>query len=361
MRRVLKDIPFRFTIKHPTSGRRGFQIERREAGSSKTIEHPVLDTINANLKSGALSQEDALRNVLDLREQLYKEAGALKAVIGNSDNDKLLERYWKAEYASRQLVDPQTARYELERAVKALGILSIYSATSTELQKVLDNYKGNKQRRIYSKLVILLRYAGRTDVTLRRAKKEKKRVKTLTESDFLKVLPHLPGEAFKILHQVAFYTGARIGECFAMTEADFNEDRLELRIATQIDKQGQERDTKNRKDRVALVFPQGVKALQAWFSLKAEITPEQRKQMARHTRTACETQFTDASKHLVFHDLRHCYARMIRERGLTTEDVADLIGDSLLVAKEHYTNFGPTDGIMDLRRAAIRKKPKKAA
>lgn len=360
MRKVLKDIPFRFTIKHPTSGRAAFKIERREGGSSKTVEHPILDTINTNLKAGKIDRDTALKNVLDLREQLYLAAGAVRGVVHNDENRKLLERYWKAEYQHRELVDPQTARYELDRAVEALGMLSIYSATQEQIQAAADAHKGNKQRRIVAKLEILLRYAGRADVRLRKSKKEKKRVKTLTESDFRQILPHLPG-AFQILHRVAYYTGARIGECFAMTEADFNEDKLELRIVGQIDKKGAERGTKNRHDRVALVFPEGVSALKAWFAAKVEITPEQRKQMARYTRAACEAVFKDTSKHLVFHDTRHCYARLCRERGLTTEDVADLIGDSLLVAKEHYTNFGPTDGIMDLRRQAIRKKPRKAA
>jgi integrase len=361
MRKVLKEIPYRLTIKHPTSGRRGFRIERRERGSSKTIEHPTLDTINANIRRGALSQEDALKNVLDLREQLYKEAGAYQVVVHNDQNLALVERYWKEEYAHRELVDPETAKYELDRAIKALGMLSIYSASSAEIQAAISAYTGNRQRRIVAKLLILLRFAGRTDVKLRKAKREKKRVKSLTETDFVTMLSHLPSPVTGLLHRVAFYTGARIGECFAMAEADFNEEKLELRIIGQIDKTGVERGPKTRHDRVTLVFPAGVSALKAWFAAKAEITPEQRKQMARVTRAACEAVFKDPAKHLVFHDLRHCYARLCREKGLTTEDVADLIGDSLLVAKEHYTNFGPTDGIMDLRRQAIRKKPRKAA
>jgi integrase len=368
MRIILKDVPFRFTIKHPTSRRAAFGIEKRryqqkpqKVLSSEAVDHPILDTINENLKAGKIDRETALKNVLDLREQLYREAGATQAVVHNAENRQLLERYWKAEYQHRELVDPQTARYELERAIEALGMHSIYSATQEEIQTVIDKFKGNKQRRIAAKLSILIRFAGRTDVRLRKAKKEKKRVKTLTEPDFVTILSHLPTSVITLLHRVAFYTGARIGECFAMTEADFDEDKLELKIYSQIDKVGVERGTKNRSERVTLVFPAGVSALKAWFAAKSEVTPEQRKRMARYTRAACQAVFKDPAKHLVFHDLRHCYARMIREKGLTTEDVADLIGDNLIVAKEHYTNFGPTDGIMDLRRQAIRKKPRKAA
>jgi len=105
-----------------------------------------------------------------------------------------------------------------------------------------------------------------------------------------------------------------------------------------------------------------LEALKRWFGLKHQIDPLTRKYMARILRAACEKAFPgDLKKHLVFHDLRHCYAIMLRERGLTTEDVADLIGDSLLVAKEHYSGFGESPAIMDLRRRAIQRRPKKAA
>jgi integrase len=374
MRRVLKDTyPYRFTIKYPTSGRTRFRVEKRKIDaatgkvlSSTTLKrHTTLEAINDAFKRKTLTREAAEAAVKELVEKLYEEDGAFTAAVFNEDNRKLLNEYWEREYATRDLVDPDTARYELERAVEAVGPLSLFSASREELQRAVDlaatkdrKLKPNKQRRLVMKLQILLRYIGRRDITLRRARPEKRKPRFLPEDDFLDILPHLPTEPIRVLHQVAFYTGARIGECFAMEPHHFDEERLELRIETQIDKDEAERPTKNRRERTTLVFPAGKEALLAWFDMKSQIDTDTRTHMASITRAAC---LAAKKKPLVFHDLRHCYAIMCRGKGLSTEDVADLIGDSIIVAKEHYTGFGPTSAIMDLRRAALLAEPKKKA
>lgn len=370
MRRVLKDTyPYRFAIKHPTSGRTRFRIEKRKVdvatgkllGSTTLKRNATLEAINDAFQRKALTRHAAEAAVKELVESLYKEDNAYLAVVHNEENRKLVDQYWEREYAARDLVDPSTARYELDRAVEALGPLSLYAASREEMQRAVDNaatedhagkkrLRPNKQRRLVAKLQILLRYIGRRDVVLRKARPEKRSVAYLSEPDFLDILPHLPDEPLRLLHQVAFYTGARLGECFAMEPHHFDEGRLELRIATQIDKQGSERPTKNRRERTTLVFPAGKEALLAWFDAKHLVDDDARKRMAQITAAAC----VEAKKRaLCFHDLRHCYAVMCRGRGMSTEDVADLIGDSIIVAKEHYTGFGPTDAIMDIRRQAL--------
>lgn len=348
---------FRFVILNPTGGRTTFKIDRRPG---KRVSDPRLDAINQKFKLGELTFEAAKKQVEELRYNLYREEKAIKAVVHNSDNQRLRDRYWEAEYSHRELVDPKTAGYELDRAVSALGSLSIHSASKEEIQKAVDQFKGDAQRRIISALKRLLIFAGRTDVKLRKAKPENRRVRTLSEAEFKSVLKHIKLDAIETLMTVAFYTGARIGEIWAMEPQDFNPKSLELKIFQQIDKDGAYRDTKNRHDRTTLVFPKGVKALQEWFLVKSSLDPSIRPHMAEIVKDACKKEFpTNSQKHLVFHDLRHCYARLVRETGLSTEDVADMIGDSLVVAKKHYTNFGPTDAIMDIRRRAI--KHKKAA
>ncbi len=356
-RLVLKDVTYRFTLKYPRGRRTTFAIERREGGKSTTQKLPELVAINAAFARGELSEADAERQAKELIERLYKDAGALRAEVFNGDNHRLLDSYWNKEYGGRTLVDPATAKYEVVRAVEAMGPLSLYVASREEIHKAIEvkKWSPNKVRRIVAALTRLLTHAGR-DLSLRKPKPEKRRVKYLRETEFKQMLQAIPLESLRVLHQVAFYTGGRIGEIFAMEPDCFNEEKLEVRIRTQVDKQGVERDTKNRRERVALIFPSGVKALKKWFELKHKVDPLTRKQMARVTKAACMRVFpSDKKKHLVFHDLRHCYAVMLREKGLSTEDVADLIGDSLIVCKEHYTGFGPTDAIMDARRRALRR------
>lgn len=365
MRRVLKqNCQFRLTIKHPTSGRVRYKIERREKGVSKTLKLPQLDALNRSFKAGKITAEEALKNVLEIREQLYLEAGATTTQVFSTENQQIANDYWKVEYESRELVDPSTARYEIDRAVAALGTLSLRVATAEEIGKCLkaQNLPANKYRRIVAKLRLLLKHIGRTDVRLYRPKPEKRRVRYLSEAEFRKVLPRLVLERLQVMHEVAFYTGARLGEMFAMEPHHFNAKKLELQIEFQMDKKQALRDTKNRRGRTALVFPQGVKALKKWFELKHEIDLVTRKGIAEITKNACKAEFPkDPRKHLTFHALRHCYAVMLRESGLTTEDVADLIGDSIIVAKEHYSGFGESSSLMDLRREAIISRSKKAA
>lgn len=365
MRRVLKDIPYRFCVIHPTNGRTKFAIEKRTKGAGiKAVDHSTLDAINEAFRKGTVSRETAHKNVLDLREQLYKEAGAYSAVVHNSDNRRVADEYWRKEYGHRELVDPATARYEIDRAVEAMGMLSLLSATGEEIQNALKALKlgSNKHRRVVAKLYALLAFAGRGDVRIWRPKPEKKSVRFLTEAEYARVRKYLPSEVIQTLHDVAFYTGGRIGELFAMEPEHFSEKNQEIRVKTQIDRKSAERATKNRRERTAIVFEDGVEPLKKWFQVKRDIDMRTRRGMAAITRAACQAAFPSSPrKHLVFHDLRHCYAVMLREVGLTTEDVADLIGDSLIVAKEHYSGFGESDAIMGLRRQAIQRKPKRAA
>lgn len=369
MRRVITG-NVRFTIKYPTGGRTRFAIERRtyneqtgKVDSSSTVEHPTIKSVNEAYKAGLLDLQKSKANLQELIEQLYKDEKRIKTVPHNQENLRVVDAYWDAKYRRRDLKDPKTAKYALLRAIEAIGSLSIYSASTDEIQDAVDaKFSGNSQRRIVTSLLQLLKFAKRSDVILIKARKEKRRVKYLTEAEFDAVRKHFKLETLEVLHTVAFYTGGRIGELFALKPEDFNETLLELRIQTQIDKEGLERETKNRRERVALVFPAGVKALKRWFQIKHLLDQETRKHIADITRSACKAEFEDNNnKHLVFHDLRHCYAVQCRERGLSTEDVADLIGDSLVVCKEHYTGFGPSSALMDLRRRAIRKKPNKAA
>lgn len=345
---------FRFVILNPGNGRAAFKIDKRPG---TRVKDPRLDAINASYKSGRLDFEAARKAVEDLRHSLYKECRAIRAVVGNEDNLRLVEQYWESEYSHRDLQDPKTARYELDRVVDAVGTLSIHTATREELQAVLDKHSGNRQRRLAASLRRLLDFAGRKDIKIRKAKKEKRRVRSLSEKEFKFMLEYIPLDRYDTLMQVAFYTGARIGECFAIQREDFDERKLELKILGQVDKTGSRRDTKNRRDRVTIVLPNGVKALKEWFNICVTFPTKDRAHMAEIVREACIKAFPkDKSKHLTFHDLRHCYARQCRERGLSTEDVADLIGDSLIVAKEHYSGFGESDAIMDLRRKTLVKK-----
>ena len=92
-------------------------------------------------------------------------------VVHNSANRDLLEKFWKDEYEHRDLVDFESSKNDFKRAIEVAGPLSLYSASREDLQKEIAKHaKGNKQRRVVSRLNTLLKYIQR-NVKLRKDKK----------------------------------------------------------------------------------------------------------------------------------------------------------------------------------------------
>lgn len=338
----------------PTGRRRSFRILRQIESQFETVKDRTLDSINQNLKTGKIDLVTAEKNVRALIKQLSPKADA---IIHNKDNDRILQRYWEDEYSHRDLVDPDSERYALERAVRAAGNLSLQSVTREQLQKQINiHFKGNKQRRIVSKLNQLLKWIGR-DFTLRLGKESIEDVRHLNEADFLTMIKKLD-DPFKTLHEVCFYGGFRIGEAFALDPKTFNEESSLIKVLKQVDKFGVKRRTKNSKHRDVFVFPQGHAALTRWFDIRSQIDLPTRKLMSKVTRRACKLAFPkDPSKWLTFHDTRHCYAIMLLSKGVTTSLVAQSIGDAERVVEKYYTGFILSSDSVKLIGNLVSKKP----
>ncbi len=77
----------------------------------------------------------------------------------------MLEKFWKDEYDHRDLVDCESSKNDFKRAIEVAGPLSLYSASRDELQKEIAKHaKGNKQRRVVSRLNTLLKYIQRNNL-----------------------------------------------------------------------------------------------------------------------------------------------------------------------------------------------------
>lgn len=367
MKRVIfpESVNHRYRIKYPTCGRARYSIVKEQLDLSikprfTTVKHPALDALNSSFLAEKISSEIAEKNVREVIERLYKEDGVrVIQVVHNQDNYKVLERYWKAEYEDRDLVDPDTAYHALRRAVEAVGDLPLVSASKDQIQKAINaKYSGNKQRRIVAKLTQILKWLGREDVKLRKNREVKLKVNYLTESDFKKILQYLPSDEIRLLHQVCFYTGCRIGEAFDLDIARYNPKTSTIKVLSQVDKQGQSRETKNRRERTAFVFPQGAKYFEEWVRVRHRIDFKTRDRMARITRAACRKAFAnDASKHLKFHDLRHSYAIALLGKGVSITLVAQSIGDSVVVCQKHYIGFELATESVELINQLVRAKP----
>lgn len=379
MRKALKEsVTFRFTIKPPAAEgstaktkRTTFAIEQREikAGkvlSSKTIKHATLTSINQAFLAKQVNRAQARASVAELVEQLYLEKKAFRAIVHNTANLQILEKYLEWRYppnVRRKLADFDTARYECVRAVEAVGLISLLSASTAQIQDAVDNCSvgdPNKQRRIISKLNAILAFARPQErIRLSKDAEENKQPKYVTVEEFekqlLPVMKAILPEHIVLAAEVCFYTGARIGEASAFTPADLRESRFEVFIAKQVTKENVKKNkTKNKKNRICLIFPEGIKAFKKWVEVKGKMTTSDRSRLAEHMRAACEKAFPGiAEKQLKFHDLRHSYAIRLLDKGLTTDYVAKQIGDSAQVCEKHYIGFIVSTVGMDIVRQKV--------
>lgn len=352
---MLKDRVY-FILKRPgkEKGRKAksFSFQKKTIkpdGTShwEAVEPNGLANLNKQFQDGDLDFQEAEVQALELREQLYRaERGYAKKTVHLAENLTLLKRYWKVEYEDRSLVDENSAKGDLKRAVEAAGNKSLNTVSREELKKVINTrFKNNpeKQRRIVARLNQLLKFAKR-DFRLKPVKKPRRQVRYLTLEDFEKVVPHLPNEVVQALCWTAFSTGARKGECFAVSEGNLRQG-TNLYIFEQLADNRKLRDLKNRKPHSAPIIRKGLPHVKRWLAIpKTEKEALRGLRLSDLVKSACYKVFPkDPEKHCTFHDLRHSYAIYLLQRGLTLFRVSRCLGDSMAVTEEYYALFANTD------------------
>lgn len=331
--------------------RKGFVISRKvpqDDGSHKVtkVNLEPLDAINAKFLDKTLTFDQAFQEVKRLVAQLRRkrdvEAGREKVIF--PQNQKILENYWQKIYGysqdeegnwvggHRKLVDPASMRYDLERAVFAIGNLPLTSASANEMQQALGKLAPNKQRRAVSRLNQILKFIGR-DFQLWKEREEVNEVRFISISHFTErtcaITEDHPLWHFLILSWVAVSTGLRLGEIFAL-EPHHLVGRT-IKIAGQRDEKFILRKTKNRKDRRTLVLKEGQGWLSKWFAIPDAVK--------RELRLVCHSRLIGTlldRKDLCFHDLRHSYAIHLISHGASMTMVAQSLGNSVKVCEQHY-------------------------
>ena len=238
-------------------------------------------------------------------------------------------------------------------------LLSIRSS----IQKALSLVENNKQRRIASKLQMMLRFLKR-DITLDRDKKKRLSIRYLNEKEFKLVLKEIQDVNLRTLFELAFHSGCRMGELFALTEDDFRAGVLSVnkqmirreeavrRREQDLKDRGKEArvwepkasdlicPTKNEQGRRVVVFEEFATPFARWCELAYETRFELRhSHLAEALKVACEKVFpTNPQKHCVAHDLRHSFAiRLLQFVNLTY--VSLQLGNRIEVCQEFYTGY----------------------
>lgn len=335
--------------------------------SHEAFKSPLLDLINVSYQRGVFTLEQATKQAVDLRARLNREAKGLPGgIVFNQENLSILGplenppagTYWKDVYGRRKrILDRRSSYYDLRRAIEAVGNLSLLTATEDELQAKIDGggFEDNKQRRIVSRLMPILRFLGRTDIKLEKAREEQKEVRYLSMGEFEKVVTRLPTKPLQALCRLAIHSGLRQGELFALQPGNISKERSIVQVNLQLDKEGVLRPTKGRNKRKAYLVDGAGQAVDDWLAVPEEERMKLRvAPLAEYVTRACAEAFPkNPPKWCVFHDLRHSYAIHLLERGVPLSFVARSLGNSELVCEKHYTGKVLTDGYMEGIKAML--------
>lgn len=332
---VPKDLKHRYRI-FPPAGQHKWRIMRYENGKFRTVTLPEIHAIN---HMGLLYEET--KDQLNLLvERLYRQDGVqISRVASNTHNENILQKYLAELPVSKNRPGSYSAKINyLRAALSAIGEHSVSTSDIKILQEAIDHtYKDQRQRRAAGSLNSLLKYLGRKERIVK-VSHIPPSVRYLPGGKLSAMLDKLPSPAWRLLVEMAFNTGMRIGELMALERQ--NKKRFAINVDWQIDRDGVKCLPKNGKRRSAVPFQRAFEIFDDWIEAKDHIPPKSRARASRVVKKACHEAFPNKPDwHLRFHDLRHSYAVAALENGLSLEEIAKQLGNSIEVTEEHYVGF----------------------
>jgi len=352
---------------YPDKGRKVFRIQRklRSVGSKwETLRLEALEKINKGFQEKRTPYSVAFNKVKKILIELYRERDRHKPrPVYHSENLRILEEYWESVYPKkrrRKMEAPEAAWGDLRRAVEAAENLPLDSCSEDELQDLIDeNYEHlpDKHRRLCTWTNMILRWLDRPFV-IEKVGAPKKIIKYLTREEFVRVeqyLTYKKSDVFQILCNVAWYTGLRKGEIFAIEEKDLQKD-LFLYVDLQVDKDLKLKETKTKIRRKAFIIKGGAEWIRKWLLVPQEVKDQLRSyNHAEKVRNACAKVFPDPEKECTFHCLRHSYAVKLLSRGVPMAHLAQSLGNSNDVCERYYTGFVLTDESLELMQMLMER------
>lgn len=358
-----------YDVKTPRhQGRSSFAITQVEKSgtkvlSRKTIKDDRIKAINLAFKNKFKSYDDCYSEIMKVKQDF------VDAQIKNqpkkkyhSKNLELVDRYFSKIYHKKKIKESsKNSMYnDLKRSVECLGKLSIFSASEDEIQEQIDSqFSGNKQRRIVARLRQLLKFIGRTDVQIFLEEREERDVKYLELEELEHLLDFIKKDrVLYCLVHIAAKGGLRQSEVYGIRKHCLK-DMDHLYVDTQLLPDGTRRSPKNNKKRTAFLMDGVFESVKEWLSIpmvEREAYRYGASRIPKKVKKACKKLFPNQpSKHLNYHDLRHCYAIYMVSVGMPTDLVAKFMGNSPEVCRLHYQGFMVSNTGIDTARAIMKK------
>jgi integrase len=299
--------------------------------------------------------EHYLKDKLATREHLpntsYKTGKALKQICAEMGNPKLSEltekkiKEWATQLRARECrvaIRVKKAAGEVRSRKKSSVSDSSVAAYSRQL-RAFTNWCHEKGK--------VLKNPTKSIPSGRCKKTRKMRFTTFAERDRLLDQVTRPDLAF--LYHVGFLAGLRLGEMLAM-EADwlwFSDDGEYGIIRVQETEFWKPKDKEAREIPMA---PRLLKFLKQWpiegrFVLKPkkDVFPEAPKYRYNPEASFKKHAVNCGVPWLTYHDARHSFGAHLLQLGATIADVAELLGDDVIVTESHYA------GLMKAKRGVV--------
>lgn len=349
----------------PSCGHKSYRIQYTDArGRWKTYRTEEIDAINLMFKRGISSEDMTLSKMKAILDGLYKSRDRSKPIsVYHSDNHKIAERYIADRYSTRRArkVEPSTvvsARYDISRAVMALGNVSLNSPIE-DIDMALEANIGadrNKFRRVSMRINSILRWLGRTDRVIPPSSDWSSDIPYITEDELKILVSHTEDELSRLAYQIAFYTGLRIGELFGLQVQDVHKESSFLYVNKQMLEKTKEikHRTKGKKPRKVPVPEHVFPILDQWFEIDES---KRRKARGRSWAKVLRDKGINhlGKMDLTFHSLRHSAAIWALSKNLPLAYVAKMLGNSQSVAERYYTGKTASDSEVEAIASLLNK------
>lgn len=341
----------RLFVKRPTGKRRAFAVasylflgkRNREYIETPKALSEAVSKINTQFLAKALTELEAHQLIKDLIAKEYKRAAVpaqlIKSSIMCEANNRLFSKFWADRYESKFLEDPDSARYDFQRALMAIDPLPLLTSTQKELQnKIMKNSDGSKQaRRVISRINELLEYLNRP-LTLNKPKEGLVEIKYVNKAEFLEIVKKLKAPEHKALAYTLFGSGMRLSEAMALELKDVREDHVNVNKQLTVKKK--KKLPKREKVGQVATFSFCREGILEWADIE-------NKASFRYTFYNELTSISDISPH----DLRHSHAIHLLTNGASLTQVALNLRNTIEVCQRYYTGFSHTDETL----AALKK------
>lgn len=309
-------------------------------------EEKIVNDVNAAYQSSKISFLEAKVRLEEFIAEKYRRQNvgnkAVKNTIISSYNSKLFSKFWQAKYEEKELEDKNSARYDFNRALRAIEPLFV-DARSIELRNKLELLPITKRKRICARLNEIRRFLKIEDM-LEIKKSEIKKIRYIKLIHLHKMLQHIENEDLRSATATLFATGVRLGELMALEPSDYSSGYLIINKQIRVD--GTLKEPKRGKTGKVVIVAELKKYVEAFLKVKNKhiLRSQLQNEVSLISHKIINNRIT-------VHDLRHSHAIHLLSKGASLTLISLQLRNRIEVCQKYYSGFDHTDDTLVMLKA----------